>query len=48
MFNVQTKFDILEGVNVKDILTYDNKKHKLQDLLLNVKIGKAPIFVRVE
>ena len=48
MTNIQAKFDILKGVYVKDIITYSNKKYQLWDLLLNVKIEKILVFVRVE
>ena len=48
MTNIQAKLDILEEVNVQDIITYNNKKYQLRDLLLNIKIRKAPVFIRVE
>ena len=48
MTNIQAKFDILKGVCTKDMVTHSNKKYQLWDLLLNVKIRKIPVFVRVE
>ena len=46
--NVQANFDILENVNTKEITNCKENKYQLYNLLLEVKIRKTPIFIRVE
>jgi len=48
MNNVETQFKLLFNTKVGDRVKFKWKIRSLQDILLGVKMNKAPLFVGVE
>ena len=48
MNNVETQFELFENAKVMDRIIYHEKIGALYDMLLSIKVNRAPLFIGVE
>ena len=46
--NVLVKYEFIDNASILDEVKYNRKTGILQDILLDIKLNKSPLFVGVE
>ena len=48
IYNIDTKYEVLEGVKVYNVIDIDKERYWLRDYLLKVEVGGNKLFAAIE